>query len=164
MSFIPVHLSPRRCCFNRVHLWILTILVTYRHLLGLTWTEAFSGFEPRSVKWKVNVLSICQNGGRLHREKKSCQIILRNYQFTVSLTDGVNCSFRPIFNQTLCKMVTSGNQLKNLEGRHFVRASVGSIFSEFLPRWRAGDNGQLSAPGKSNSHYNRLALLPVYYY
>ena len=51
---------------------------------------------------------------------------------------GVSCSFRPIFNQTLCKMVTPGNQLKNLEGRHFVRASGGSIFSEFLPRWRAG--------------------------
>ena len=69
MSSIPVQFSPRRCSFNRVPFWILTIWDMYRHLLHLSWTELFSGFEPRFVKWKANVLSTCLNGDRLHCEK-----------------------------------------------------------------------------------------------
>ena len=61
-----------------------------------------------------------------------------NYEPQVKPTDGVGCTFQPIFSLTLCKVLTSCRQKKNSKGRHFVTAPVVSIFSDFFPRWRTG--------------------------
>ena len=53
-------------------------------------------------------------------------------------TGGVNCTFRPIIDHTLCKLLTPSRQMKHLEFRHFLMTSVASFSSNFFSDMKGG--------------------------
>ena len=50
------------------------------------------------------------------------------------LLDRAACTFRPILDYFLCKVLTSSGEIKYSEGRHLEPTSVGEISSEFSPK------------------------------
>ena len=60
-----------------------------------------------------------------------------NYQLQVKPTDGVGCTFHPIFSLTLCKVLTPCRQKKNWKGR-FCNGPCCSDFFRFFSEMKNG--------------------------